>query len=97
MIATTRPFAPSVAPPSKQRGDPKPPSLRSAYRIGWGVARSEKRDTNNGTRGGTGGDAEDASNQPDHAEAERRMERRSDGIGNAPPGVSVEQSHAEEP
>lgn len=85
MTATTKPHAPFDAPPSKQRDDPQHQSLpppRLSYRTGG--EGSEKRETNNGTRGGTGCDAEDASNQPDHAEAERRMERRSDGIGNAP-------------
>ena len=81
MIATTRPFAPFDAPSGKQRDSPQTPP-RSSYReVG---ERSEKRERRERHEGRTGRNAEDASNQPDHAEAERRMERRSDGIGNVP-------------
>ena len=53
-----------------------PRSIRPAYRIGWAgrETRSEKRETDNGTRDGTGGDAWDASSQPETAEAKRRWD-----------------------
>lgn len=62
------------------------------------MGRSREREaagTDNGMRDGTGGDAENASNQPETTEAEQR--RDGETIERTPSPVFAEPSHAEEP